>query len=64
MVIIIVIIAHMEWQGTLTRNLSKQWLEGPEEMQGDELGSCFCPPGGGRRRWKMRDTQEVELATF
>lgn len=45
-----VIIAHVEWQRTLNRNASKRWLKGPEEMQGDEVGSCFCPPGGGRGR--------------
>lgn len=63
-IIISVVIAHVKWQGTWTRNRGKRWLKGAKESQGNQLGSCFCPLGGGQRGWRRGGAQKMELTRF
>lgn len=68
-IIISVVIAHMRWQGTWTRNRGKQWLKGAEESQGNQLGSCSVLWVVGRaagegevlRRWSWHDFGELDV---
>lgn len=63
-IIISVVIAHVKWQGTWTRNRGERWLKGAEESQGNQLGSCFCPLGGGQRGWRRGGAQKMKLTQF
>lgn len=67
-IIISVVIAHVKWQGTGTRNRGKRWLKGAEESQGNQLRSCSVLWVVGREagegevlRWSWHDFGELDV---